>query len=283
MAVLGLDSPIKVFLFLGYVIFWATQQPLIHSSQLPGAVKYSTPCLVLVRSRACLEHVLPASASRTLVIDRSRGSTRSQFLSRSQQLVNLVKICMSTGGYLIFEGGPAQLAAAAYASRSLLLPLSAPALLYTASNNLQIVNLKNFDPGVYTTFNMASNVVMGLTWQFVFGVYLDRWQWLSLLLISIGCGLTALNFKDVSATMQCQLQPADGRAFKSRLSQVHALSSAAAVNASLSTAASAVATSAEGQQAVRPEPSGAHTRPSLTALLRSTRAGGASQRPQPVG
>ncbi|KAL9925271.1 UDP-galactose transporter senju [Glossina fuscipes] len=69
-----------------------------------------------------------------------------------------------------------------------------PAFLYCLYNNLSFVNLATFDPTTYYLLLQLRVVITGLLFQIIFKNYLSRRQWLSLVLLTIGCMLKELNF-----------------------------------------------------------------------------------------
>ncbi|XP_077991365.1 UDP-galactose transporter senju-like [Glandiceps talaboti] len=62
-----------------------------------------------------------------------------------------------------------------------------PAGLYCLYNNLQFINLAEYDPTTYYLLLQFRVVVTGITFQFVFKKKLSTKQWLSLLLLTMGC------------------------------------------------------------------------------------------------
>ncbi|BFZ11854.1 hypothetical protein BsWGS_14893 [Bradybaena similaris] len=62
-----------------------------------------------------------------------------------------------------------------------------PAAMYCLYNNLQFVNLSAYDPTTYYLLLQFRVVVTGITFQMVFKKQLSRIQWMSLLLLTVGC------------------------------------------------------------------------------------------------
>ncbi|XP_070577134.1 UDP-galactose transporter senju-like [Ptychodera flava] len=62
-----------------------------------------------------------------------------------------------------------------------------PAGLYCLYNNLQFVNLAEYDPTTYYLLLQFRVVVTGITFQLLFNRILSSRQWLSLLLLTLGC------------------------------------------------------------------------------------------------
>ncbi|CAG5121416.1 unnamed protein product [Candidula unifasciata] len=72
-----------------------------------------------------------------------------------------------------------------------------PAVLYCLYNNLQFVNLSAYDPTTYYLLLQFRVVVTGITFQLVFKKKLSHIQWMSLLLLTVGCIIKEVNH-DVS-------------------------------------------------------------------------------------
>ncbi|XP_014224402.1 UDP-galactose transporter senju [Trichogramma pretiosum] len=68
-----------------------------------------------------------------------------------------------------------------------------PSSLYCLYNNLSFVNLAAFDPPTYYLLLQLRVVITGLIFQLVFKKQLSRKQWLSLVLLTIGCMIKNLN------------------------------------------------------------------------------------------
>uniref|UniRef100_A0A1L8DEW5 Putative udp-galactose transporter n=1 Tax=Nyssomyia neivai TaxID=330878 RepID=A0A1L8DEW5_9DIPT len=69
-----------------------------------------------------------------------------------------------------------------------------PAFLYCLYNNLAFVNLSKFDPTTYYLLLQFRVVITGILFQMIFKKYLSRRQWLSLLLLTLGCMVKQVNF-----------------------------------------------------------------------------------------
>ncbi|GAB0095252.1 UDP-galactose transporter senju [Sergentomyia squamirostris] len=69
-----------------------------------------------------------------------------------------------------------------------------PAFLYCLYNNLAFVNLSKFDPTTYYLLLQFRVVITGVLFQVIFKKYLSRRQWLSLMLLTIGCMVKQVNF-----------------------------------------------------------------------------------------
>lgn len=62
-----------------------------------------------------------------------------------------------------------------------------PALLYCMYNNLAYVNLSIFDPTTYFILLQLRVILTGIVYQCLFKKDLSKIQWLSLVLLTIGC------------------------------------------------------------------------------------------------
>ncbi|KAH8319190.1 hypothetical protein KR067_013253 [Drosophila pandora] len=69
-----------------------------------------------------------------------------------------------------------------------------PAFLYCLYNNLAFVNLATFDPTTYYLLLQLRVVVTGILFQIIFKKYLSQQQWISLILLTLGCMLKQINF-----------------------------------------------------------------------------------------
>jgi UDP-sugar transporter A1/2/3 len=71
-----------------------------------------------------------------------------------------------------------------------------PAFLYCLYNNLSFYNLAVFDPTTYFLLLQFRVVITGVLFQIIFKKYLSRKQWLSLLLLTLGCMVKQIDFGD---------------------------------------------------------------------------------------
>ncbi|KAH9420121.1 UDP-galactose transporter senju [Dermatophagoides pteronyssinus] len=62
-----------------------------------------------------------------------------------------------------------------------------PAILYCVVNNLQFINMSHYDPVTYSVWMQCRLIATGFVYQFIFQRYLNQIQWLSLMLLTIGC------------------------------------------------------------------------------------------------
>ena len=149
MSVLGLDSPLKRCIFVGYVLLWVSSHLLIYASKRAGAPDFNATSVVL--------------------------------------LTELIKLIMATSFYVTYDGSLAQMVQATRDSVPLLLKYAVPALLYCVYNNLVYINLSTFDPGTYNVLMQARIVMTGVLYQVLFTKRLSRNQWLGIVLITLGC------------------------------------------------------------------------------------------------
>lgn len=62
-----------------------------------------------------------------------------------------------------------------------------PAILYAFHNNLMFVSIKYLDPATYYVLLQFRVILTGVLFQFLFRKYLNRLQWLALLILFFGC------------------------------------------------------------------------------------------------
>ncbi|XP_041353623.1 UDP-galactose transporter senju-like [Gigantopelta aegis] len=77
-----------------------------------------------------------------------------------------------------------------------------PAFLYCLYNNLQFVNLAVFDPTTYYLLLQIRVVVTGIIFQILFKKKLSAVQWVSVLMLTVGCII-----KDINRHMQHTTKP----------------------------------------------------------------------------
>lgn len=68
-----------------------------------------------------------------------------------------------------------------------------PATLYCFYNNLAFTNLAIFDPTTYFMFMQTRLLMTGVIYQFLFKRKLSGKQWISLLILTVGCMIQKLN------------------------------------------------------------------------------------------
>ncbi|KAG5675595.1 hypothetical protein PVAND_005488 [Polypedilum vanderplanki] len=81
-----------------------------------------------------------------------------------------------------------------------------PAFLYCLYNNLSFYNLSVFDPTTYYLLLQFRVVITGVLFQIIFKKYLSRRQWISLLLLTLGCMIKQIDFgdKEISTTVNSE-------------------------------------------------------------------------------
>jgi len=91
--------------------------------------------------------------------------------------------------------------------RNVLLLYLVPAALYCLYNNLSFLSLSKFDPTTYFMFMQIRLLLTGLIYQILFRKPLSSKQWISLLILTVGCmvhaagsgsGQSMMNISDVS-------------------------------------------------------------------------------------
>ncbi|XP_017063141.1 UDP-galactose transporter senju [Drosophila eugracilis] len=78
--------------------------------------------------------------------------------------------------------------------RNVLALYMVPAFLYCLYNNLAFVNLATFDPTTYYLLLQLRVVVTGILFQIIFKKYLSQRQWISLILLTLGCMMKQVDF-----------------------------------------------------------------------------------------
>ena len=71
--------------------------------------------------------------------------------------------------------------------KNLLFYYLVPAVLYCIYNNLLYVSLAGFDPASYYVLMQFRMVITGVLFQFIFKKQLKKMQWISLIILTIGC------------------------------------------------------------------------------------------------
>eukprot|EP00937_MAST-01D_sp_MAST-1D-sp2_P002910 g2910.t1 len=102
-------------------------------------------------------------------------------------LTSMAKLGIALAMYRRDDGSFAHLRAQTTAHRRLWGLYFLPALLYTLYDNLTFVNLRIFDPPTYFILSQLRLVVTGVVYQQLFARRLTRGQWLSLLVLTLGC------------------------------------------------------------------------------------------------
>ena len=84
-----------------------------------------------------------------------------------------------------------------------------PAALYCLYNNLAFHNLSVFDPTTYYLLLQFRVVITGILFQIIFKKYLSRKQWISLILLTLGCMIKQINFGDQEAISNASINDKD--------------------------------------------------------------------------
>ncbi|CAH1114259.1 unnamed protein product [Psylliodes chrysocephalus] len=149
-------SKLSFIIFVGYILLFVNQGILVTASQQSNnRYDYSVVTVVL------LTEVLK------LVIS-------SLLYCRENSATQLVKEVLS--------------------NRKVLLLYFVPAFLYCLYNNLAFINLSLFDPTTYYLLLQFRVVVTGILFQVIFSKILSKKQWISLIILTLGCMLKQVNF-----------------------------------------------------------------------------------------
>ncbi|ERL94410.1 UDP-galactose transporter senju [Dendroctonus ponderosae] len=100
----------------------------------------------------------------------------------------ILKLLLSSALYCR-KHNPAQLVNEIIVNKKVLVLYFVPAFLYCLYNNLAFVNLSSFDPTTYYLLLQLRVVVTGILFQVIFGKLLSKKQWLSLIILTLGCML----------------------------------------------------------------------------------------------
>jgi len=84
-------------------------------------------------------------------------------------------------------------------NRDIFLRYFIPSFLYCLYNNLTFVNLTSYDPTTYFLLLQFRVVVTGVIFQILFSKRLTRMQWLSLILLTVGCIIKQVGHVKTSA------------------------------------------------------------------------------------
>ncbi len=123
-----------------------------------------------------------------LVTASRRGRDEYPYDPTSIVLVTeVVKLVVSVGVFLKEKPSLRQLVIECVGGVGALAYYAVPAVLYCAYNNLSFVNLVTLDPTSYFMFMQIRLLMTGLVYQVLFRRRLSRLQWLSLVLVTIGC------------------------------------------------------------------------------------------------
>lgn len=75
-----------------------------------------------------------------------------------------------------------------------------PSFLYCLYNNLTFVNLSSYDPTTYFLLLQFRVVITGVIFQMLFDKRLTRHQWLSLILLTVGCIIKQINYSSTNSS-----------------------------------------------------------------------------------
>ena len=148
MAILGLDTPHKKFLFIGYMSLWSALRLLIYGSKKFG----------------------PAYDPTTLLV-----------------FVCFAKLAIATVMYLRQDGGWSELWDAMRSNKGLFWKYFLPAASYVVYDNLTFINLSYADPVTYVILMQMRIAATGLMWSMTFGKHLNMNQWGAVCLLTVAC------------------------------------------------------------------------------------------------
>ena len=152
---LGLDSNVKVIVFVGYIALWTNQLILSHLA-MTSSGEYSKTAIVLV--------------------------------------TDLLKFAFALIGYSVESSqGPLGIVDDMYQHRVLFLLYAIPSGMYVAYNNLSYVALTYFDPATYSVLMQLRIVVTGLLSVIIINRRITPMQWIALLVITFGGMLKEVN------------------------------------------------------------------------------------------
>lgn len=149
-------TKISVFIFIGYMSLFVSQGILVTASQESNnKYSYNTVTVVL------LTEVLKLIVSTYLYCREHNFKSLLQNVQKDSNVLLL---------YFV------------------------PAFLYCLYNNLAFLNLSTFDPTTYYLLLQLRVVVTGVLFQIIFKKYLTKMQWISLILLTLGCMLKQIDF-----------------------------------------------------------------------------------------
>ncbi|KAF4715225.1 ER degradation-enhancing alpha-mannosidase-like protein 3, partial [Perkinsus olseni] len=147
MMLLGLDTPFKFALFIGYIVVWTSQSILVHLAAKRG-IEYNYTTVVFLQD--CCKMLITV-----FLFVRSEGSLGDLW----RQMVVHKKLAVL---YLV------------------------PAGLYAIYNNLTFISMATFDPATYYVLLQAKLVVTAILCVTVLHKPVSKVQWLGLFIITIG-------------------------------------------------------------------------------------------------
>ena len=84
-------------------------------------------------------------------------------------------------------------------ARSMLVWYLIPAGLYALGDVLTYINLRSFDPATLHLLGEMKLVLTAIVHQFLFKKMLNKWHWMALLIITVGCVIKAVDSLDLNA------------------------------------------------------------------------------------
>lgn len=124
-----------------------------------------------------------------ILIRLSRQENANQYAYNTKSVVlftEVTKMVFAVGIYLK-DHSVASLWRELGDNLDLLLSYLIPSILYCIYNNLTYINLAYYDPTTYYILLQLRIAVTGIIYQLIFKKYLNRIQWISLLLLTLGC------------------------------------------------------------------------------------------------
>eukprot|EP01065_Artemidia_motanka_P050262 TRINITY_DN8557_c0_g1_i1.p1 TRINITY_DN8557_c0_g1~~TRINITY_DN8557_c0_g1_i1.p1 ORF type:complete len:375 (+),score=133.76 TRINITY_DN8557_c0_g1_i1:78-1127(+) len=150
MALLGLDSPGKKFIFLFYMVLWSALRLIIYGSKKAGSSYNQTSLLVFV---------------------------------------SVAKLLIAFVMYLREDGGVGKLVEQVKATPKLFMRYFLPALSYVVYDNLTFANLTYSDPVTYVILMQMRIGATGVMWQTFFSRPLNKNQWMAIAVLTLACML----------------------------------------------------------------------------------------------
>lgn len=144
---LGLDTPFKFGLFIGYIIVWTSQSILVHLAAKRG-IEYNYTTVVFLQ--------------------------------------DFCKMLITVFLFVRAEGNLADLVRQMVVHKKLAGLYLVPAGLYAIYNNLTFVSMSTFDPATYYVLLQAKLVVTAVLCVTLLDKPVSKMQWFSLLIITIG-------------------------------------------------------------------------------------------------
>lgn len=148
-------SKLSAFVFVAYMVLFTFQGILVTATKKSNST-YQYSIVTVVMLTECIK----------LFICSSAFIREFSFLKLLQEIVKNAKI---------------------------LLLYFVPAFLYSLYNNLTFINLSVFDPTTYYLLLQIRVVVTGIVFQVLFKKQLSRKQWVSLILLTVGCIIKQMN------------------------------------------------------------------------------------------